>query len=340
MAAYTRGNIATSAIADRRRAYDVSKKIMLYEPNVAKFTVMLMRMHKLGATTTRVCHYDDEADGAWSTVTTAATAAATAIVVADSTIFGVNGIAKVASTGEPMLITAIDDDTNTLTVTRGYGTTAAAAIAAGASIEYLGPAHPEGDDAPEAKSNQPTEYENVTQIVRTSVDVTRSQEQEAKTAGHSERERQQQKKLKAHRKSIERFILRGEYKNDTSANRRTMRGLCSFAESIYDAEGIFTEYKLDELAEMAWAYTDVPELTWVCGGRTITVVNRFASSKIFINDMASKKYGMKIKALQTSRGILNLVDSKAFEQAYAYDGLICDMDDLYYRSSISQINPS
>lgn len=329
---FARGATATSTIADRRRNLDVSKKIMLYEPDASKFTVMLMRMHKATVKSTRFFWYDDEAEGFWTAINKVGGYAdsATELVLDSVANIVKDSVIKNGRTGEPMLVTAVADSTKTVTVVRGFGTTAAAAINDDDKIEYMGPAFKEGDDAPEATSTQPTEYENVTQIIRTSVDVTRSQESEAKTAGGSELKRQLQKKMIAHRKFIERDILRGELKNDTTNNRRTMKGIVNFATSSYDCEGTLTEYKLDEIAEMAWTYTDAPELTWVCGGRTMTVINRFANARIFLNDMATKKYGMNIRSLQTTHGVLNLVESKAFEESYAYDGVILDMDDMEY----------
>jgi hypothetical protein len=329
---FARGATATSGIADRRRNLDVSKKIMLYEPDASQFTVMLMRMHKGTATSTRFFWYDKEKNGFWTKINKVGGYAADAVslVLDDVSQIGKDVIIKNGRTGEPMLVTAYDDAAKTVTVTRGFGTTAAAAINDDDPIEIISPAFKEGDYAPDAISTQPTEYENVTQIIRTSVDVTRSQEDEAKTAGGSEQTRQLQEKMIDHRKFIERSILRGEYKNDTTNNRRAMKGLVSFAENTYDADGTLTEYKLDEIAEMAWTYTDAAELTWVCSGRVITVVNRFANARIFINDMATKKYGLDVRTIQTSHGKLNLVESKAFEQSYAYEGIICNMEDLEY----------
>lgn len=329
---FARGATATSTIADRRRDFDVSKKIMLYEPDASKFTIMLMRMHKGTIKSTKFFWYDDDAEGFWTTVDHEAgyDTDDTSIVLASVDNIVKESIIKNGRTLEPMLVTDVNTTTKAVTVVRGFGTTAAAAILDGDPIEYMGPAFKEGDDAPEATSTQPTEYYNVTQIIRTSVDVTRSQESEAKTAGGSELKRQLQKKMIAHRKFIERDILRGELKNDTTNNRRTMKGLIGFATNVYTNTGAFTEYKLDALAELAWTNTDNTELTWVCSPRILTVLNRFATAKIVVNDQASKKYGMSIKSIQTTRGTLNLVESKAFEQSYAYNGIILDMDDMEY----------
>ena len=71
--------------------------------------------------------------------------AETAVDVAHGGYFQVNDLVRVNTTGEVLLVSAIN--TNTLTVTRGWGSTSATAATNGDAVTILGPASAENVDA-------------------------------------------------------------------------------------------------------------------------------------------------------------------------------------------------
>lgn len=85
------------------------------------------------------------------------TNATTALVVDDSKVFGVGSVVECRATGEFLLVTAIDDATNTITVRRGHGAGGGGGAAAHANsvaddavLEHIGvAAAPGGDKLPE-----------------------------------------------------------------------------------------------------------------------------------------------------------------------------------------------
>ena len=77
----------------------------------------------------------------------------TDIAVDEADFFTAGDILHVVSTGEQMLVTVVTTATNTLTVTRGYGTIAAAAIPDDATIILLGNCFEEGSAATTPKSS-------------------------------------------------------------------------------------------------------------------------------------------------------------------------------------------
>src|SRR5690606_24666427 len=92
------------------------------------------------------------------------------IVLADVAHISAKDILKITETGEQLFVSAVNRDTKTVTVSRGYGATNAAAIAKGDTPHYilkLGNAMEENSLAPEARVDQPTERYNVTQEIRT-----------------------------------------------------------------------------------------------------------------------------------------------------------------------------
>ncbi len=95
---------------------------------------------------------------------------ATSIVVDDGTIFNVGDVAKNMQTGEHFLVTAVS--TNTLTVTRGFGETAAAAMTDNDYVINLGSSFAEGASAPDPLMLLETEGYNYTQIFKQAIVVT------------------------------------------------------------------------------------------------------------------------------------------------------------------------
>lgn len=91
----------------------------------------------------------------------------TSIVVDDGSIFRAGDVVKI---GEELLkVTAVS--TNTLTVTRGYASTTAAAIADNAKVEFLFVEGQEGSDARAARYKARARKSNLTQIFDDTIEI-------------------------------------------------------------------------------------------------------------------------------------------------------------------------
>lgn len=114
--------------------------------------------------------FEDAMFATESTVTADATNSATSIVVAAVEAFRENSVVKV---GEELLkVSAVNPDTKTLTVVRGYAETTAAAISTGAVIEYQFVEGVEGADARNARYKKRVRKSNITQIFDETVEIT------------------------------------------------------------------------------------------------------------------------------------------------------------------------
>lgn len=96
---------------------------------------------------------------------------ATSIVVTDATIFVPGDIVREEETGENLLVVAVNDGTNTLTVIRDYGqaegwTAAAAAITHGDHLVRIGSAYPQGHGIPEIVTSVEIDTKNYCQTFR------------------------------------------------------------------------------------------------------------------------------------------------------------------------------
>ena len=191
----------TTNITQNRRVVDMADKIALLQPNVAPFITVL----KKAKSDTRVVYnpkfewLEDDLLGIRTLANGAANNTVTSINVDDGSIFRIGDIAKVPSTGECVLITGVS--ANALTVTRGYGSTNAAAIADDAEILIIGNAQAENAGAREVKSTQETPCYNYTQIFRTPVSLSNT-ENASKLYGGKDQNYQRAKALIEHKRDI------------------------------------------------------------------------------------------------------------------------------------------
>lgn len=113
----------------------------------------------------------------------------------------------------------------TLLVERSWGSPAAGDHADNATILILGTLPVEGADPTAGINFQRVQPYNVTQIFQDEVEVTRSEEKEAKYGVQSEAAYQMAKRLKENAIKMERNLVLGTRAEDSSAERRSFGGL-------------------------------------------------------------------------------------------------------------------
>ncbi|WP_346426593.1 SU10 major capsid protein [Bacillus sp. Y1] len=145
----------------------VVDEILLLNPHQTP----LLSLLGFGEAVTQTTHqwFEDEMFADESTVVGAVTNVATAVVVADAEPFRVGHVVKVGE--ELLLVTAVNTGTKTLTVTRGYAGTTAAAIADAAKIEVQFVEGAEGSDARGARFKARVAKSNKTQIFDDSIEI-------------------------------------------------------------------------------------------------------------------------------------------------------------------------
>jgi hypothetical protein len=114
--------------------------------------------------------FEDAMFATESATTATALIDATAVVVASVEPYRVNDVVKIGD--ELLKVTAINSGTKTLTVTRGYASTTAAAVASGAVVEFQFSEGAEGADARSARYKQRARKSNLTQIFDDTVEIT------------------------------------------------------------------------------------------------------------------------------------------------------------------------
>ena len=321
----------TKNINQDRRVVDMAKKIALLEPNKSPLITLTKRL-STKPTINPIFHWlEDELQAKWSKVSTAeANVAATDLVVSDIELFRVGFLVKVPRTGEIMRVTDVTASTDTITVKRSFGTTAAAAILQNDPIVILGSAEAEGGLATTPLSVVTSTVFNYTQIFKTAVQLSKTQEA-SELYGGSDRAYQRLKKGIEHAVDLERAAWFGEKAEDNTGSTpvRSTGGVMSFIETnavSYDASDSLTEDNFEkEFLEGLFRYGSSKK-TLFASSRVISVINSWGREKIQ-TVTGEETYGLKIYRYISAHGELNIVKHQLFEGAvYGKMGVALDLD--------------
>ncbi len=347
------GSRTTLNIEQSQRIPDVDDKIYLLEPGESPLTAFLTQIGKIGdgggkfkgqALQKRVVYnpefteYEDQYSGVWARINNGAgyNSAATALVV-DSpgvSIFTKYDLIKNTRTGEIMRVTAVDYGTNTLTVTRGAGATAAAAINDDDWLLVIGPAFEEGSKSGDSNTTKLVKVTIFTQIFKTNFGVT--QTENASKLYPSGNPGADLKYLRAKHgieqaKKIERAYWFGEKKEVTGPDGKPLRLSGGILEAIIaagnvqdEAASALTEAEFRSfLQNYAFKYGS-SEKYFFCGNTILGYLESFATAKLNIVP-SDKTYGVEVRKFMTSFGTLNIIRHPMFDNQYAGMGVVLDL---------------
>lgn len=325
----------TNNILAAKMKIDMAEKIALLQPSATPLTVFTKRAKgaTVAAKNPKYSWMEDDLGARWDAINNGAGYAnnATSIIVDNGDYFSAGDQVKVPRTGEVMLVTAVA--TNTLTVTRGFGVTAAAALVDNDPIVIIGNVNEEGSGTRTLKSTLEVEVFNYTQIFKTPFGVTNTQNS-TDMFGGQDLSYQQKKKGIEHMVDMERAFMFGEKKLDTSGShpKRATGGLLSFLnQNNYDASGALTQSEFDQnVAELAFRYGSSEKLM-LCSARVLSVINGWATGKLQIQQ-GEDTFGLSVTKYVTPFGVLNLVYHPLLEGAvYGGYGVILDVENIKNR---------
>lgn len=337
MAAISATAVGNYNIEQKRIVIDMSNEIAFLEPSATPLVVLSKRMN------TKACHnpkfewMDNDTDVRWAAHgSTASTSTATSLVMATGkgAYFGVGDLIKVPSTGEVMKVTAVSTDT--LTVTRGIGSTAGAVVPANEQLLIIGNASMQGSGSPAEKVIGVTPFYNYTQIFKTAFSVTNTLEA-TKLYGMKELARLRKNNGIVHAKSMEYAFLFGEKNIVTSgAQPETYVGgifefLKTNANNVTKTTASATESDLMTFCQRVFTYGG-DSRTCLCSPDMLAWVAALASPKIqLIQSSKDSTYGLNITKYLTPFGVLDLVMHPLLTGGYAKRIVALDFADLYYR---------
>lgn len=324
------GQRTTVNIEQQQRKIDMAQEIMLLEPDSTPLTVITKNISKDSCKNPKFSWMEDELEPRFDTINNGGgyASGATSLVVTNGPYFRVQHVVYVPRTQESFIVTAVA--TNTLTVVRGVGSTAAA-LNQGEELLITGTAQPEGDASLAARSRNPVPVFNYTQIFREPWDATET-ERHSEYEGRDDWEHQALKHGIEHAKNIEYALMLGHPSEDTSSGvKRTTGGFKHFVvTNATDAGGSFTETELFAAMRPNFRY-GAKEKWAFCSALAVDVMNGFPRGKLEVRQ-SEKTFGVRVMQYISPHGTLNLVTHWLLEGA-TLGGMmwIMDTDVVSYR---------
>jgi len=319
------------------RVRDVRDLLFNLQPNEDPFVTILIKLSKLRSKDDEFHWFEDDILGNYSQINNAANYLATDLVlILDSVSMFMEGdVAKVIDSDEVLLVTGVDDTAKTITVKRGWGTTAAAAINDNYYIYRLGSSMQEGYTAPESLVTAKTKKSNYIQDFSKTVMITERANAIA-TYGGNRRDYEINKKGKELKAAIEAQFIWGEPKQDlTGAQPRHQTGgiyyfLGATAPVLNMNSAALTESKWEGLLKDVFTYSQEDRICFT-SSLVNSQISQFASAKQRMEPGTTIKYGVKVKTYHSANGDVHLVVDRHFSGPNVGKGLILDVKNLGYR---------
>jgi hypothetical protein len=298
-------------VTDTTNVRDVSEQMVLLEPDAAPLFVLTNAAKRKQPTIgPRFEWVEDTEVSLWGQSSAAAdwSSAATNILVVDGTLFGVGDVFVVpkavnsSAAPEVVLVTAIS--TNTLTVTRGVGSSGADTLPATGSIRILASAFKEDDNIGQQRYTAKTVQISYAQIFKTPVKVTHTAASTKQYgAPQGERKYQLVKALIRHRSEIEGAGLwsrASESLNSPSSRWTTMGWLSRIATNKTDAGGTATITTWNTFSETCFRYGEKQKLL-LCAPKVISALNFYSQNKL-LTRVGDTVFGVKIARFEMALG--------------------------------------
>jgi hypothetical protein len=298
-------------VTDTTNVRDVSEQMVLLEPDAAPLFVLTNSAKRKQPTIgPRFEWVEDTEVSLWGQSSAAAdwSSAATNILVADGTLFGVGDIVAVpkaqssSAAPEVFLVTAIS--TNTLTITRGIGSSGADTVSATGSLRILASAFKEDDNIGQQRYTAKTVQISYAQIFKTPVKVTHTAASTKQYgAPQGERKYQLVKALIRHRSEIEAAGLWGrasESLNSPSSRWTSMGFLSRIATNKTDANSTATITTWNTFSETAFRYGEKQKLL-LCAPKVISALNFYSQNKL-LTRVGDTVFGVKIARFEMALG--------------------------------------
>ncbi len=227
------------------------------------------------------------------------------------------------STGEIIIVNTVPSGTS-VTVTRGVGTTAAAAIANGVVLYHIGNAFEQGSVRPSASALVATRYVNYTQIFRNSWAVTKTLAALPLIAGDGAVAESRRDCASFHALAIEKALFFGQKFQGTRNGMpfQTMEGI--IARVTLTAPGNVTtlgattnwtqlEAALDPTLQTVTDATSSNIRTMFVGGVARRVIHNIArlNSSYQVTGVETS-WGMQIDTIKTPRGTFEMIEHPLF----------------------------
>ena len=343
-------NTATSN-TEQRLVVDAVDKVFLLEPNKHPLVSLMntvkasdgaykgQAIMKASTGNPEFKWFEDVYGGRYARTSAAALLAVTTIPVdgAGATsghIFTIGDIVRNVNTGENVLVVTGSTDT-AIEVERGYGTVAAADMADNDGLFIIGNVNEENAAARNVNTTQATPQSNYTQIFKTTIAVSGT-EDAAKLYGGRDLPYLRSKKATEHALDIERAFWWGQKNTDTGVNGHPQRATGGVHEFVtggngfqQDQGGALTAPDMNNFLREAFTYGNSRKMLFA-GGIVLQAINEIARGHLQ-TDVGMTEYGMKVSRWMTAFGEIDIVHNPLFVEEMAGSAYLLDMECFRYR---------
>lgn len=297
---------------------DVDDEIAMLEGSVGLFAPQFTRSMKKAAKSQKVEWLEDEAQPVYTTLAGSITNVATTMTFAAGTgqHFKVNDIVHMETSGENIRIDTITGDVVN-TMTRAWGTTAAAAATNGDGVVRIANNSPQGASYPTPKATVVVGQFNLQGIIRTSFALTTTATMEQFRGEVDAVAYQKAKHLKEHLREIEntiwlgqRFAGTGSTTNQGTQPQLSAAGLDAFIQTNKQISvGALTQTTWELwLRQQAFRYGEIlGSKLIVCAPVVANALQGFAASKLAPPSPELTKWGVRIRQYSSVLGDVNVV---------------------------------
>jgi hypothetical protein len=331
--AITTGAMTTTNVLSDQLAIDLGDMIRLLEPNAAPLTQFSRRAQKKRTTATKFSWLEDQSKPRFAAQSGGATnvAGTVAVTAGQGTYFQQWDQVLNTRTGEQFRVDAVATDT--LTVTRGIGSTGTAMLN-GDELVIIGSAQPENDTSKPARSDVPSKVTNNTQIFRTPFEISGSLRASGFQVQPDEWSRQNRNKGIEHAKDIEYTFLLGRKSATTpgATEDRTTGGALSFITTNQtDAGGDLSEAEFNAFMLQVQRYRPGSKLA-LASGVGVSALNKFPASKQQTrNDESDLRHGRDEVHVAVRVAELRLAPACSKGTKYGGYIIVLDMEQVAYR---------
>lgn len=300
-----RGNANTP---ERGQEIDMTEKIMELEPDSSPLLILSKKAQSEAAVNYKYSWWEDKLNVRFDSAAEEVNNAATKVKVANALMWAADDLAYNTRTGEVVRVTGTEGEK--IVMVRGVGSTAAT-IKAEDELLRVGSAAIQGGLDKPARSKNPVEVVNYTQIFREPIDETETRRATTDRTTPQDWVRMLRHAGIEHAKDIEYAAMLGTPSNDVTGPqpRSTTGGFNYYAkQNVTDVGGEMTEPELWAALEAPFRYGNSTKLG-LLSSKVASIISKFPASKSFVtNPDPSKTYGINMVQLITPTGKrLNLV---------------------------------
>jgi len=324
---------STNNVVATRRVIDIAKKIDVLEPDAAPLTLLTKKIDKRVTVNPEFKWMEEESLVKTDQVNdgTGMTSGDTTMAVDNGSRFRAGDVVKIPRTGEQVLVTAVAS--NDLTIIRGWGSTAAAAIVDNDPIVIVGNANQEHATKRNMIIGDQTIRTNYTQIFRTPFGISRTAAN-SEMYGGKDLAHIRMMQLIEHQKEIERAFWFGEPKEDLTGThpRRATGGVDYWiSTNATDAGGALTQIEFNTFLRTGFRYGSKKK--WLFAAPIVVeAISYWAAQKLQVS-VNEKTFGISVMEYLTPFGSVSIVLMNLFTEVTLYSGYayLIDVEGLAYR---------